>query len=181
MNLLPEPLHPAIIHFPIVLILLGAVATLAAAFWRRHHVPAFAALLLCLGAVGAWVAVESGESDGGLLETGTPQRETLVDEHETWAKRTLAISIIAAVAAAASVLAGRWSRISRALAVLAAVASVAAAYCVYETGHRGGTLVYHHAAGVEVAVSGSKDQNTPAVGAGQLGGLKEGQRKNDAE
>jgi uncharacterized membrane protein len=153
MNLIPDPLHPAVVHFPIVLILLGAAAAIVAAFWRGGHLPRFAAVLLALGALGTWVAVETGESSGGLLETGSPQMETLVDAHQTWAKRTFAVSILAAVAAVASALAGRWPRLARGVAVVAAVASAAAAYAVYQTGHRGGALVYRHAAGVEVAAN----------------------------
>lgn len=153
MNLVPDPLHPAVVHFPIVLLLLGAAVAILAAFWRKNHLPALAALLLVLGALGAWAAVQSGESDGGLLESGAPQREALVEAHETWAKRTLGISIVAAAAAAASVVAGRWPRLARAVAAVAAVASAAAAYSVYETGHRGGALVYRHGAGVQVAAA----------------------------
>lgn len=153
MNFLPNPLHPAVVHFPIVLLLLGAAVALAAVFVRKRGVPALAACLLVLGAVGTWGAVESGESDGGLVENTAPQVNDLLDAHETWAKRTLTISIIAGLAAVGSVLAARWPRTGRAVAVAAAMASVAAAYGVYETGHRGGALVYRHAAGVQVVTT----------------------------
>ncbi len=155
MSLIPDPLHPAVVHFPIVLLLLAVPAAFAAVFWRGAQLPRLAALLLVLGAVGAWLAVQSGESGGGLLEKGTPQMETLLDAHETWAKRTFAVAAAAAVAAVLSALAGRWPRLGRAVAILAAIASVGAGYAVYETGHRGGALVYRHAAGVEVAASGA--------------------------
>lgn len=151
MNLIPDPLHPAVVHFPIVLILLGAATAVVAAVWRRSPLPVMAAVLLGLGALGAWAAVESGESAGGLLETGTPGVEALIDAHETWAQRTLGVSCIAALAAASAAVVERWPRVARGLALLAALASVAAAYTVYETGHRGGALVYKHAAGVELA------------------------------
>ena len=180
MNLLPNPLHPAVVHFPIVLLLLGAACAIVAAFWRKHYVPAFAATLLLLGALGTWAAVESGESDGGLLENGSPQVQSLVDEHETWAKRTLAISIVAALAAVGSVLVGRWPRMGRAVAVVAAVASGAAAYGVYETGHRGGALVYRHGAGVEVATA-TEAQTAAVVGTTQSAGLKAGHKDRDAD
>ena len=160
MNVLPDPLHPAVVHFPIVLLLLGAVLALAAVFWRKHGVPAMAAALLVMGAVGTWGAVESGESDGGLVENTAPQVNDLVDAHETWAKRTLTISIIAGLAAVGSVLAARWPRTARAVAVVAALASAAAAYGVYETGHRGGALVYSHGAGVQVVTTqAARDQS----------------------
>ncbi|HZR20265.1 MAG TPA: DUF2231 domain-containing protein [Verrucomicrobiae bacterium] len=151
MNLVPDPLHPAVVHFPIVLLLLGAPAAAVAVFWRKHHVPVLAAALLVFGALGTWGAVESGESDGGLVENTSPQLNELVDAHELWAKRTLGISILAAFAAGGSVLAARWPRIARSVAIVAALASVAAAYGIYETGHRGGALVYRHGTGVELA------------------------------
>ena len=161
MNLVPNPFHPAVVHFPIVLLLLGAVVAIVAVFWRKQGVPALAAGLLVLGAFGTWGAVQSGESDGGLIENTLPQVNDLLDAHETWAKRTMTISIVAAFAAAGSMLAARWPRIARAVAVVAALVSVSAAYSVYETGHRGGALVYRHAAGVEVATAQSTAPETP--------------------
>lgn len=155
MKLLPDPLHPALVHFPVVLILLGALVAVAAVFWRKSHLPHLAAALLALGAVGAWVAVQTGESDGGLLETGSPPMETLLDAHEDWAKRTLAIAIVAAVAAVGSPSLFRFPRVARAAAVAAALAAGLASYAVYETGHRGGALVFRHGAGVTVGAAGS--------------------------
>jgi uncharacterized membrane protein len=151
MNLVPNPLHPAVVHFPIVLVLLGVVVAIVAVLWRKHGAPAVAAGLLTLGALGTWGAVQSGESDGGLVENSSPEVNALIDAHETWAKRTLTISILAAFAAGGSVMTARWPRIARAVAIVAAVAALAAAFGIYQTGHRGGALVYRHGAGVEVA------------------------------
>ncbi len=151
MNLLPDPLHPAIVHFPVVLITLGSVAAVVAVFWRKGYVPAFAALLLGLGAVGAWMAISSGRSDGGLLEEVTPPMESLVEAHETWAERTLIAAAIAAMAAVGSALLWRFPRAARAVAVATALGAGVASYAVYETGHRGGALVFKHGAGVSIA------------------------------
>ncbi len=169
MNLIPDPLHPAIVHFPIVLIVLGAATAVGAVFWRRHQVPVIAALLLLLGALGTWAAIETGESAGGLLASGSAQRQALLDAHQTWAERTLSISIVAAVLAAGSVAVARWPRLARAAAVLAALISAAATYGIYETGHRGGALVYRHAAGVELAAAGptAQPESGPSAPAGQ--------------
>ena len=161
MNLMPDPLHPAVVHFPIVLLLFGAVVAVVAVFWPKHGFPGLAAGLLVVGALVTWAAVQSGESDGGLIESTSPQVNSLFDAHETWAKRTLIISMAAALAAAGSVVAARWPRPARAVAIVAAIASVAAAYGVYETGHRGGALVYRHGAGVEAAITQSATADTP--------------------
>lgn len=157
MNLLPDPLHPAVVHFPVVLILAGTMAAVIAVFWRGGHLPRFAALLLGLGTLGTWAAVETGESDAGLLGKGTPPFEVLVDAHETWAKRTLALGSVAVIAATISITVGRWPRTARAAAIVTAMVAVAAAYGVYETGHRGGALVFRHAAGVQVAANQAQD------------------------
>lgn len=150
MNPLPDPLHPAIVHFPIVLILLGTFAAAVAVFWRRYQLPIVAAVLLALGAIGTWVAVETGESDGGLVENTSSQVQSLLDSHEDWAKRTLTITAIAAVVAAGSVGLVRFPRAARATGALAAMIALAASYALYETGHRGGALVYKHGTGVSV-------------------------------
>jgi uncharacterized membrane protein len=148
MNLLPNPLHPAVVHFPIVLIVLGAALSVVAVFWRKGYVPAFAAALLALGALGAWAATQTGESDGGLVENTGASVESLVEAHENWAKRTVAAATIAAVIAIGAAVLFRFPRAARVVAVVAALAAGVASWTVYETGRRGGELVYRHGAGV---------------------------------
>jgi uncharacterized membrane protein len=150
MPVMPDPLHPAIIHFPVVLILLGTFAACAAVFWRKHYVPILAAALLAMGALGALVAVQTGKSDGGLAENLSPQAEALLDAHQNWAERTLTLAAIAAVAAVASVWLFRHSRAARATAIAAALIAGAASYALYQTGHRGGALVFRHGLGVNL-------------------------------
>jgi uncharacterized membrane protein len=153
MNLIPDPLHPAVVHFPIVLILLGTLVSFVAVFWRKGYVPAFAAALLTLGAVGAWVAVETGESDGGLVEDTSPPMEQLIEAHENWAERTLTFAIIAAVVALGAAALFRFPRVARGVGVAAALAAGVASWAVYETGHRGGALVYRHGVGVNTSLA----------------------------
>ncbi len=163
MNILPDPLHAAVVHFPIVLILVGAAAAVAAVVWRRGHLPQYAAGLLALGALGAGVAVETGEDDGSLLASGSTQMESLLDAHQAWAERTLTVAVIAAGLALAAVAVARWPRVRHGVAAATAIAAVAAGWSVYQTGHRGGALVYRHGAGVTLApVTGPA--GAPAVG-----------------
>lgn len=167
---MPDPLHPALVHFPIVLILLGTAASVLAVFWRKGYVPAFAAALLVMGALGAWAALATGKADGGLVENTSAGVGTLLDAHEMWAERTLTAAAIAAVIAVGSVaLLRRFPRAARGAAIVAALAAMVAAWTVYETGHRGGALVYQHGAGVNTAPTAT---GTPALtqAGGQLKG-----------
>ena len=153
---IPDPLHPALVHFPIVLILLGTGLSILAVFWRKGYVPGFAAALLVMGALGAWAAVASGKSDGGLVENTSAGVSALLDAHETWAERTLTAAAFAAVIAVASVGLFRFPRAARGVAVAAALAAMVAAWTVYETGHRGGALVYQHGTGVKTALAATE-------------------------
>jgi uncharacterized membrane protein len=147
---LPSPLHPAVVHFPIVLILLGTLVAVAAAFTSRWHVRLIAAIVLTLGTLGTMVATSTGEEDGEAVEH-VAATSALLDAHETWAERTLWISAAAAVLAIAAALTTRWLLANRALGAICALGALVASYCVYETGHRGGQLVYRHGAGVNLA------------------------------
>ena len=60
---IPDPLHPAIVHFPIVLLLLGAPLAVLAVFVRKWQLPLLAAVVLGLGGAGAITATWSGGKD----------------------------------------------------------------------------------------------------------------------
>jgi uncharacterized membrane protein len=154
--MLPNPLHPALVHFPIVLILVGAMAAVAAAFLRRWHLPLMAAILLSLGALGALAAVQTGEEEGGLVDLSSESTEAILDEHEDWAETTRSLAIVAAVLAVASACLVRLPRTARAVGAATAIAALAAAYAVAQTGHYGGQLVYGHGVGVNL-VAGQAD------------------------
>ena len=159
MSFMPDPLHPAIVHFPVALILLGCAAAWVAVFVRKGNVPWFAAVLLMLGAAGAWVAKETGKSDGGLLDNMSPQMESLLDAHQNLDGISVRAATITALLAVTVVGLSRFPRLARSVAVAAAVAASVASWTVYETGHRGGALVFEHGAGVHM----SSPANPPAT------------------
>src|SRR5438552_10932511 len=63
---IPDPLHPAVVHFPIGLIFLGTLLSILTIFTRRGALPQFTAFFLILAAAGAQLAVITGgdETDG---------------------------------------------------------------------------------------------------------------------
>lgn len=147
---LPSPLHPAVVHFPIVLLLLGAAVAIGASVTRRWHLSALAAILLGLGALGALVACQTGEREGELVAEISGV-EPVLDAHEQWAARTRNVALAATALALGALFIQRWPRAVPVLRAATAVAALGAAWCVFETGHRGGQLVYRHGAGVNLA------------------------------
>jgi uncharacterized membrane protein len=164
---LPDPVHPLIVHFPIVLALL-APFTAGALFWvirsGRAPVRAWAAVVALQVAVAgsAWVAVETGEHEEERVERVVA--ESAIEEHEESAERFLWIAALIVPLAAAGLLSGPVGIAARGLAT---AATLGAALAVAATGHSGGELVYRHGAatayldpgagrtGADVAAQGS--------------------------
>ncbi|WP_412062579.1 DUF2231 domain-containing protein [Rubrivirga sp. IMCC45206] len=90
-------LHPLLVHFPLVLILLGAgAATLYLVFgrgvWRQA-----ALLFFVFGAAGSWAAAETGHDLRQAVE-GDPIVEEVVGRHEQGAEWTVWLSVASALA-----------------------------------------------------------------------------------
>ena len=101
-------LHPLVVHFPLVLVLLGAGAAgvyflLGRGVWRRA-----ALVLFALGAASAWAAAETGPALADALR-GDPVVDRVVGAHAAAAEWTVGTSALAAaVFALLSALALRW-------------------------------------------------------------------------
>jgi len=154
---IPSPLHPAVVHFPIVLLLLGAPIAVIAALLPKWHLPRLAAALLVAGSLGAIAATWTGGQDEELLGELPQPAEQILEEHEEWGATTRNISIAAAILASLAAALFRHPRTSRVLAVFAAITAVGAAFAVSQAGHYGGLLVYKHGAGVNTTSSSGPD------------------------
>jgi uncharacterized membrane protein len=143
---IPNPLHPAIVHFPIALaVLLPALAFAALVAIRAGWVPArtwVAVVVLQFALVGfAWFAMETGEDQEEKVEKVVAERH--IEEHEEAAERLFYIAIAAALVSAAGLLQGSRGQAARAATLVAGLAVLAASVAV---GHSGGELVYKHGA-----------------------------------
>jgi len=144
--MIPNPLHPAIVHFPIVLAVM--VPPLAvAAFWaiQTGRLPGRAwlgILVLQVALVGtAWFAAETGEHEEDAVERVVAERH--IEGHEEAAERFLALAALVLPLAAAGMLRGRTGAINRGLTLALSLAVLGAGAAV---GHGGGELVYRHGA-----------------------------------
>ena len=142
----PNPLHPAVVHFPIALLLVGAGLSVFAVIFRRWALSA--ALMLVLGAIGAVVAVQTGEQEEHRLPKTTGALHEAFEDHEHAGKRARNFGVVAAGLAVISVLAARWRVVARILAAATAVVALMTAWNVAQAGHYGGVLVYEHGLGI---------------------------------
>ena len=149
--MIPEPLHPAIVHFPIVLLLLGAPIAIIAIFVRRWHLPWLAALVITAGAVGAIAATWTGNDEEEMVGEISQRADSILDEHEDWGERTRNVAIFAVVLAIIAAGLTKLPVPSIAVGVLCAITSIGAAVCVAQAGHYGGLLVYKHGVGINTA------------------------------
>src|SRR4029079_12366481 len=133
------PLHPLVVHFPIVLVILlpisAGVALLAirksATPRRVWSVPLAVAVALTLG---AWVATQTGESQEDRVERVVSRGA--LHGHEEAAERFLVLSAVLVLVTAAGLAPGPVGRAARLVSAAGALGLVAAGV---QVGHSGGT------------------------------------------
>jgi uncharacterized membrane protein len=143
---LPDPLHPALVHLPIALALLvplaAAFALLAArAGWLPVRGWAFVVGLQVLLVGSGWLALETGEAEEERVERVVDERH--IDEHEERGERLLIGAGVALLAIGAGLAPGRVGALARPLGL---VLSLGVAGLAVDAGHSGGELVYRHGA-----------------------------------
>jgi uncharacterized membrane protein len=144
--MIPDPLHPAIVHFPIALVfLLPLAAGIAWMAIRRGAgvrqawgwVVALSAALL----LSSWVAVQTGEVQEEVVERVVAERP--LHDHEEAAEMFLLLSLGGLIVFAAGLGRGPLGRASRIAGLVAGAVLLVSGVTV---GRGGGALVYEHGA-----------------------------------
>jgi uncharacterized membrane protein len=160
--MLPNPLHPAIVHFPIVLMFLLPISA-GVALWAIRRgvkplmawaVPAAFAVALSLS---TWVALQTGQQSGEAVEKEVSER--VVEGHEEAAELFLFLTGGLVLITGLGFLRGKPGTVARATTTVAAVAITFAGYRV---GHSGGELVYKHGAASAFAQPGTAETASAA-------------------
>ncbi len=159
---IPIPLHPAIVHFPIVLIFLGAILSTLTIFTRRGALPQYAALTLILAAVAAQVAIGTGGDQAEAVLKRMPEAKPLILVHAEWGEWVRNVAFVAAISAVIALAFYRVTNIRRVLAFITTIIAGAACYCVFQAAEHGASMVYHHGVGVQVIAEGTSPSATVA-------------------
>ena len=144
--MVPDPLHPAVVHLPMALAVLLPFAA-AAALWAIHRcarplhawgVPLALAVLLT---GSAWLALETGEQEEERVEAVVA--ESAIHEHEEAAERFLLLAGVLTLVSGVGLAGGTLGSAARLLATAGTIAVLAAGV---QVGARGGELIYVHGA-----------------------------------
>src|SRR5215208_4238783 len=116
-SVIPDPLHPALVHFPIVLaMLLPLIAVGALLAIRRGARPlrAWGAVTAVAAALAltSWVAVETGEREEETVEAVVPERA--LESHEEAAEAFMGLAGVLLLVTAAGLARGTVGRAARA-------------------------------------------------------------------
>jgi uncharacterized membrane protein len=155
--MLPTPLHPAVVHFPIVLALLLPLV-LAGAWIAIHRYKAsparawFVAVAFSTALfLATWTSIRTGQAQEDTVEDVIGGGRVL-HAHEEAAERLFVAAGLLLVLTPLGLLRGRAGQIGRGATALASLVAVAV---MVPVGRSGGELVYRHgAAQAYVAVEG---------------------------
>ena len=145
-SLIPNPLHPAIVHLPMALVVLLPL-TVVVAIWsiRRGGSPlrvwGVAAAMHAALAISAWASLASGSEAEEKVEKVVA--EAPVESHEEAAEAFLALAV---GALAVSLIGLRRDRAGTVARGVAAVGSLVLLGSGWQVGHSGGQLVYRYGA-----------------------------------
>jgi uncharacterized membrane protein len=165
--------HPQIVHTPIVMLIFSALFGILARLFDRDWLKKMSVVMLVVGFLGSFLAVQSGKPAHRVPEheQGVPEEE--IDEHGENGERVMYL------AGGALVAIGIASRLTgpaaAALGTAGLLLQIGAAVLVGITGHAGGELVYEY--GANVKVNGVLVKNT---GGGESGEAREAAGANGA-
>ena len=165
-----DALHPLVIHFPIVLLLVAPLfiiigAALQPSKGHSYHLAGLA--LMLAGTVAVFVAVGTGEAAGELAER-TQGVSQVLETHQTLAERTRVVfSLLSVIFAALLFLPRLWKHaesrlISTTLPLAVLILYSAGVLLLVNTAHNGGRLV--HEFGVTAMVAPGPDGTAPQSG-----------------
>jgi uncharacterized membrane protein len=158
--------HPVLVHFSIVLLVVGALFRWVSLTGRAAFTSPAAVVLLVAGAAFTYFAAESGLDAHGPVER-VPGSLHMVQEHEEWALWARRFSQAVAVAEIVALLLARFGRVSwvRPATFASAALCLPLVFTVYEAAEHGGELVYSYAGGVGIRTGDPADVNRLLIAA----------------
>lgn len=163
--MLPNPLHPAVVHMPIALTILLPFFAVGALWAIRRGARPLRAWGLAVALLGAlvgsgWVALWSGQRQEDTVERVVTER--VLEAHEEAAEAFLVAAAVVLGVGMIGLVRGRVGSAARGVATLGTLALVGAGWNV---GHSGGELVYRYGAAAAYTSRALSQNGAPVTGA----------------
>ncbi len=164
-----DAMHPLIVHFPVVLLLIAPLFVVIGALVRPEKGRLFlicALILMVLGTASTYVAVGTGEAAGKVAER-MPGAKAVLEQHENLAETTrLAFSVLTAIFLAILLIPRVWPKVnprllSRVLPLIFLGFYSAGILLLINTAHHGGRLVHEFGVHAVVAPSARPAADAP--------------------
>ena len=151
--------HPIIVHFAIVLVILGVIFRWVSLTGRAPFAGPAAATLLILGAAAAFLAVHSGTDAHGPVERIPGVRQAVMDHEDAghWARNVFLV--VALLEIGALVAKKRSVHVARVALWGSAVVGIFGFAAILKAADKGGDLVYEYAGGVGIRTGDTADVN----------------------
>ncbi len=151
------PWHPAVVHFPIVLLIIYAVFELAALFSKRELCAQAALGFLAAGLVGILLAAITGNYSAQLA--GRINDESVIAVHETLANITIWFYIFWTVVRGYIAIKKKKGQIAPIILnyvkYISVIVAIAGCVLIFLTAKEGGNLVFKKGVGTEMMQNGS--------------------------
>lgn len=140
---IPDPLHPAVVHFPIVLILLATLTTILSFFFRKDILQKIAVILFILASVAAYIAEDTGGDAYSPLKKAYPHAVPMLKHHANLANITFNVTCAASFFGLLAIfIEKRNSKLFHLFKGIFILAALTSSYYVYETAKFGGEMIY---------------------------------------
>lgn len=165
--MLPDPLHPAVVHFPVVLSVLIPLVAIGA-LWaiktgaRPSRAWGVTTAVAAVLALSAWAAVQTGEQQEERVEDTVG--ESRIEQHAEAGETLLITSAGLLAVIALGLMPGTTGRVARYAGAAGTLVVVAVAY---QVGSSGGELVYKYNAGAAYATADTTGQGDGTAGEGR--------------
>lgn len=146
-------LHPMVVHFPIVLLLLAVILQLIQLFIMNRTMDWVILLTIGTGFIGAYVA---GTLVHPHTEGLTEMAQNVLEQHDKYAEWTVWSSALAAVLKVVSLFG---LKLKRGFEVAVFVIMAFSAFSVSQAGHYGAQLVYLEGVGPQGKYLGNEDEH----------------------
>lgn len=163
MELALPNLHPAVIHFPVVLIPLALLVEILAMLRKTDAWHRIAATSWLAAALATTVAFLAGRAAADGLVGVDPRVQPAIGDHADWAAATLALVWFVTVARGLAVFLAKRRRFAVPAYASAIVVAVAAQPVMFLTADKGGALVYRHGLAVMLPECPACELQEPAA------------------